>query len=229
MEAFLLGRDLHSDTAAKVFGLEYECFEDKTFSKYDEYRNTYRSPAKNMNFGIVYGISSIGLAVMIKQSEDEAQRMIDKYYDTYGMMKDWLENSARSAQKTLQARTMSGRMQKFNPPTIDADTGRPIGLGLIGRNGRNMPVQGTGADILKRAAKLVSDRLKGYDARIVNLIHDEILVESHVSVANTVKDIIEEEMVRAATEFITRVPIIAEAKIIKTWSGKDNKEEPIQL
>lgn len=218
IETFESGRDLHADTASKVFGVEYElCAQDG-----HEYYNTYRKYSKSINFGIVYGMGAGALSAQINVTVEEAQEMIDKYASTYKVLWEYLRKQFSSAVKTLQARTASGRLQQFTEPNKD-ENGQPIKfeIGAIGRNGMNMPIQGLSADILKRSLKILDDALEPYDAFIVNIVHDEIMVETALN-ANTeaVRKIVEDSMIAAAKEFITTVPIKVDAKVVKNWSDK---------
>lgn len=218
IETFKSGRDLHADTASRVFGVEYElCAQDG-----HEYYRTYRKYSKSINFGIIYGMGADALAAQINVSKEEAQAMIDLYAKAYPDLWDYLMNSKKSAIRTLQARTGSGRLQEFQAPADDLDEDQKrIQLSAIGRNGMNMPIQGTSADILKRALKLLDDALQPYEAWIVNIVHDEVMVEAkgdeHLE---TVRKLVEDCMISAAEEFVKNVPIKVDAKIVHSWSDK---------
>lgn len=139
MDAFIAGKDLHADTASRIFNVPYElCALDG-----HEYYKNYRKPSKNINFGIVYGIGAGALAGMIDKSEEEAQDMINKYALAYPTLWAYLRQNYRNAISRLWAKTLSGRTQRFTPPTKDS-FGKPNGseASLIGRNGMNMPIQG---------------------------------------------------------------------------------------
>jgi DNA polymerase-1 len=218
IDTFISGRDLHADTASKVFGVEYElCAQDG-----HEYYRTYRKYSKAINFGIVYGMGADALSALINVTKEQAQEMIDKYSDAYPQLWDYLANQKKKAIRTLQARTDSGRLQEFVKPADDlTEDEKRIQLSGIGRNGMNMPIQGTSADILKRALKLIDDEISQYGACLVNIIHDEVIVEAKDDEnLEKVRLAVENNMKKAAEEFITMVPVKVDAKVITTWSDK---------
>src|SRR5690606_35084804 len=94
----------------------------------------------------------------------------------------------------------------------DSDTSQFMANGFITHN--------TAADILKRALKILHDNLKGLDARIVNIVHDEVMVECHESIAEMVREIVEVSMKKAGEEFLTKVPVVVDAHIVKSWGEK---------
>ncbi len=218
IDTFKSGRDLHADTASKVFGVEYElCATDG-----HKYYKTYRKYSKSINFGIIYGMGADALAAQINVTKEEAQAMIDLYSKAYPRLWEYLQASKKAAIKTLQARTGSGRLQEFQMPHPDLDEDQKrIQLSGIGRNGMNMPIQGTSADILKRAMKLLDDALTPYEAWIVNVVHDEIMVEARDDEnLETIRKIVEDCMKMAAREYVSAVPIEVDAKIVNSWSDK---------
>jgi DNA polymerase I-like protein with 3'-5' exonuclease and polymerase domains len=218
IDTFKSGRDLHADTASKVFGLPYElCAQDG-----HEYYKTYRKYSKSINFGIVYGMAADALSAQIGVSKEAAQEMIDKYAEAYPQLWEYLQRQKKNAQKYLFARTASGRLQEFTAPDKEADEDtQRIQFSTIGRNGMNMPIQGTSADILKRALKLLDDDLAPYDACIVNIVHDEIMVEARDDEnLETIRALVEKNMIAAAEEFVTTVPIKVDAKIVNNWADK---------
>jgi DNA polymerase I-like protein with 3'-5' exonuclease and polymerase domains len=215
---FESGRDLHADTASRVFGVEYElCAQDG-----HKYYKTYRKYSKSINFGILYGMGADALALQINVTKEEAQDMIDKYAKAYPQLWEYLQNCKKQAQRTLQARTLSGRLQEFTAPSEDLDDSEQrIQWSGIGRNGMNMPIQGTSADILKRALKLLDDALQPYDAHITLIVHDEIMLEVKKDEnLETVRKTLETCMVAAAEEFLDKVPVKVDAKIVDSWSDK---------
>jgi DNA polymerase-1 len=111
-----------------------------------------------------------------------------------------------------QARTLSGRLARFNFDPEDRQA-----ASLAQRNGKNMPVQGASADILKRALRLLHDRLRGTSGEIVNIVHDEIVVECDAAEADAVAKAVEESMCAAGEEFVTRVPVKVETEIADEW------------
>jgi DNA polymerase-1 len=135
-----------------------------------------------------------------------------RYFQTYRTLDAWLREAARKAVRERQARTLSGRLNRFNFDPEDRQA-----VSLVQRNGKNMPVQGASADILKRALRLLHDKLRDTDACLVNIVHDEIVVEANEKDAAEIAGIIEDAMCRAGEEFVTRVPIKVESQVADEW------------
>jgi DNA polymerase-1 len=110
------------------------------------------------------------------------------------------------------ARTAAGRVARFNFDPEDKQA-----ASLAQRNGKNTPIQGSSADILKRALRLLHDKLKGTGACIVNMIHDEIVVEADASEAEAVGKIVEDAMCKAGEEYVKKVPVKVETEIADAW------------
>jgi DNA polymerase-1 len=120
--------------------------------------------------------------------------------------------AARKAVRERTARTMSGRLARFN---FDAEDRQAASLAQ--RTGKNMPIQGASADILKRALRLLHDRLKETTARLVNIVHDEIVVEADATGAAEIARTVEEAMCAAGEEYVTRVPVKVETEVADEW------------
>jgi DNA polymerase I len=201
IEAFKSGADFHRETAAQVFGIRPE-----------EVTPAQRSFAKRLNFGVVYGIGASRFADLTKIGESEAEQMLRRYFNNYRGLDTWLRNTANEVLQNRVARTGSGRMMRFR---FDPDN--PSAVGSARRVGKNMPIQGTSADILKRAMRLLYDDLKQSSAQLVNVIHDEVVVESGEQEANETARIVEKAMTAAGEEFVSKVPIKVEIKIADDW------------
>jgi DNA polymerase-1 len=124
-----------------------------------------------------------------------------------------LKESANRAVDEKQARTASGRLVKFNYDPADRQQ-----VSMTQRNGKNAPIQGTSADILKRALRLLNDELRGSSAKIVNIIHDEIVVEADEGEAETVATKVERAMTAAGEEYLHTVPVKVESQIACEWT-----------
>lgn len=201
IDAFLQGRDIHTTTAAQVFGLPPEMVTP-----------AMRSRAKAVNFGIVYGIGAFSLAKDIGVTRKEAEAYIQSYFATYAGVRRFMERSVEAARETGYAVTAYGRRREL--PELKASNANLRGFGE--RVARNMPIQGTAADIIKIAMLRVSDRLtrEGLDARLIMQVHDELIVEARADLAEPVCRLLEEEMAAAAS---LRVPLVVEAHSGKTW------------
>ena len=201
IETFTENRDIHTETAASVFGTPKEWVDADM-----------RRKAKAVNFGIVYGIGAFSLAKDIGTSVSEAKRYIDDYLAHFSGVREYMAHVTESAEQDGYAVTLFGR-RRFIPEILAANkTVKALGR----RIAMNTPIQGTAADIIKIAMIRVYRRLKKElpEARLILQVHDELIVEAPADVAERAAHILEEEMERSAQ---LRVPLRAEAKCGKTW------------
>ena len=203
INAFKSGEDFHSSAAAQIFGIKPE-----------EVTPEQRSFAKRLNFGVVYGIGSQRFALMTGVSQTEAEGIMRRYFATYPDLDAWLRGAAKRAIDEKHARTLSGRMARFR-----FDENDPQKVASTKRYGKNMPIQGTSADILKRSLKLLYDELKGTSAMLVNIVHDEIIVEVDQNEAEDCSKKLEKAMIDAAEEYVRIVPIVVDIKIADDWNN----------
>lgn len=201
IDAFNSGADLHRVTAAQVFN-----------TPLDEVTREQRDFAKRLNFGVVYGIGAQRFSTLTGIPLTEAEGILARYFQTYRGLDTWLRDAARKAVRERTARTMSGRLARFN---FDAEDRQAASLAQ--RNGKNMPIQGASADILKRALRLLHDRLKETTARLVNIVHDEIVVEADAAGVEEIARTVEEAMCAAGEEYVTRVPVKVETEVADEW------------
>lgn len=208
VEAFRSGADLHRTTAAQVFGI-----------KPDEVSKEQRDFAKRLNFGVVYGIGARRFALLTGLKESEAEDLLRRYFATYRELDAWLREAALKAVRERTApRTVAGRLFRFNFDPEDKQA-----ASLAQRGGKNSPIQGSSADIIKRALRLLHDRLKkmnaskGTDASIVNVVHDEIVVECPASDAEEMSEVVRQTMRAAGQEYVRAVPVEVEAKVADEW------------
>ncbi len=202
IKAFNSGADLHRVTAAEVFNVTV-----------DQVTKEQRDFAKRLNFGVVYGIGAQRFSMMTGLSVTEAEDLLRKYFATYRKLDTYLRESASRAVNEKEARTASGRLVKFNYDPSDRQQ-----VSMTQRNGKNAPIQGTSADILKRALRLLSDELRETSASIVNIIHDEIVVEVDEDEAAAVAQVVERAMCAAGEEYLQTVPVKVEAQIACEWT-----------
>lgn len=202
IEAFVSGQDFHTATAAQVFG-----------AKADEITADQRSFAKRLNFGMVYGIGASRLAMMTGLTQTEAENMMRRYFGTFSGLDEYLRRSGQNVIKDRTARTASGRMLKLRFDESDRQQ-----IASAKRYGVNMPIQGTSADILKRALRLLHDDIRGTSARLVNIVHDEIVVECDTAEAESTADKLTSAMTRAGSEFVQKVPIKVDAHVSDEWA-----------
>ncbi|HSK65107.1 MAG TPA: DNA polymerase [Pyrinomonadaceae bacterium] len=200
-DAFNSGADLHRVTASQVFntGLEQVTKEQRDF-------------AKRLNFGVVYGIGAQRFALMTGLSTSDAENVLRRYFGTYRELDSYLRDAASRAVSERQARTASGRLVRFRYDENDRQQ-----VSMTQRNGKNTPIQGTSADILKRALRLLKDDLSTTNAQIVNIIHDEIVVEADADQAPEVAARVERIMCAAGQEYLKTVPVKVETEIADEW------------
>ncbi|HKA20936.1 MAG TPA: DNA polymerase [Blastocatellia bacterium] len=201
VKALMSGEDLHCVTASQMFGI---ALEDVTKDQ--------RAAAKQLNYGIMYGLGAQGLSARIGCSLEEAESLLRKYFDAYSGVAAFLRDAADRAVGDRESRTRSGRLIYFS---FDANDRTQVGA--TQRLGKNAPIQGSSADITKRALSLLYKALKQVDAKIVNCIHDEIVVEVAEGRANECAAILDREMVTAAREFIRSVPVSVDTVVADAW------------
>jgi DNA polymerase I-like protein with 3'-5' exonuclease and polymerase domains len=201
INAFNSGADLHRVTAAEVFNVAS-----------DQVTREQRDFAKRLNFGVVYGIGAQRFSIMTGSTVTEAENILRKYFATYRGLDTYLHEAADRAVRDRQARTGSGRLVRFRYDDEDRQQ-----ISMTKRNGKNTPIQGTSADILKRALRLLRDELRNSNAQIVNIIHDEIVVEADADEAQDVAQKVERAMCVAGEEYVKTVPVKVETEIADEW------------
>ncbi len=201
IEAFKHNDDIHTSTAAKVFELPQEMVTPML-----------RSRAKAVNFGIVYGIGAFSLSKDIGVSRKEADQYIKGYLSLYSGIDRYMKNVVEKAKTDGYVTTMFGRRRYLPELTSSNHNLRAFGE----RVARNMPIQGTAADIIKIAMIKVFERLKkeNLKSRLILQVHDELIVEAPENESVQVERILSEEMENAVK---LSVPLTADAKSGKTW------------
>ncbi len=199
--AFKSGADIHTATAAQVFGLPLS-----------EVTPIMRSRAKAVNFGIVYGIGAFSLAKDIDVSFGEAKQYIENYLARYSGVKEYMSQMVAQAQKKGYVETAFGRRRYL--PELQSSNHQLRSFGE--RVARNAPIQGTAADIIKIAMIRVWSRLReeNLDARLILQIHDELIVEASEKDAARASEILSQEMERAIE---MKVPLPAEVHTGGDW------------
>jgi DNA polymerase I len=201
IEAFTSGADLHRVTAAQVFNVPL-----------DQVTPDQRSFAKRLNFGVVYGIGAQRFSMMTGLPLTESEDILRRYFATYRQLDAWLRDAAHRAIRERTARTASGRLVRFRFDPEDRQA-----ASLAQRNGKNSPIQGSSADILKRALHLLHDELRDTTAIIVNIVHDEVVVEANVDQAEEIAKKIEDAMCAAGEEYVKKVPVKVETEVADEW------------
>ncbi len=199
--AFRDGEDIHTSTAAAVFGVSADMVTPEL-----------RKRAKAVNFGIVYGIGAYSLAQDLGISNAEAKRYIEAYLARFSGVDGYLKNAVSDAYETGYVSTILGRRREI--PEL---SGKNKMLRSFGeRVAMNSPIQGSAADIIKIAMVNVDRELKasGIDARLILQVHDELVIESHESCAERAREILVTEMERAVS---LSVPLPVDVTVGKNW------------
>lgn len=201
VEAFRNGQDVHAATAAKIFRVPIEAVSADQ-----------RRIAKTANFGIMYGISSFGLAERLHCPRAEAKRIIDDYFDSFPSIRGFIDATVAQAREQGYVETLFGRRRYI----ADITAGNAAVRALAERNAVNAPIQGTAADIIKLAMNAVDRRLRegGFRARMVLQIHDELLLEVPQEEIAPVRGLLVREMENVIT---LSVPLTVECNHGKTW------------
>ena len=201
ISAFLNGTDIHTATAATVFGVAPEAVSAEM-----------RKKAKAVNFGILYGIGAFSLSEDIGVSRAEAQAFIDRYLASYPGIDQYLKDTIAEAYENGYVTTLFGRKRYI--PELAGSNKMQQKFGE--RVAMNSPIQGTAADIIKLAMVRVDQKLKEakIDARLILQVHDELLIESHRSCAEQAKSILRDAMEQAVSY---SVPLTVDIHIGNTW------------
>ncbi len=204
--AFKNGDDIHTMTASGVFGIPAEAVSTEL-----------RKRAKAINFGIIYGISDFALSNDIGVTVKEARAYINDYFATYPKISEYLEKTVAEAYEKGYVTTLFGRRRYVSELSSPKKTIRSFGE----RIARNSPIQGTAADIIKKAMIDVSKEfeLRNMKSRIILQIHDELIVESPENEKELAAEILQNGMEKAC---VLSVPLIAEAVYGKTWFDAHN-------
>ncbi len=198
--AFLAGSDIHSRTAAEIFGVSEDLVSPEM-----------RRLAKTINFGIIYGISPFGLAKQIGTSNTIAKSYIDEYFKRYRKVRAYMERSLHEAEKQGYAVTILGRRRPI--PELRSKDRTTRGFGE--RTAINTPIQGSAADIIKIAMIKIHNQLKGFKSRMILQVHDELLFEIHESEIDEIPRMIKREMEGA---WKLRVPLRVDIGMGKNWA-----------
>ncbi|MGI6232240.1 MAG: DNA polymerase I [Prevotella sp.] len=201
INAFCSGQDIHRATAAKIWKLPME-----------EVTDAQRKKAKQANFGIIYGITTYGLAQRMGIENSEARQLINDYFNTFPKVRLYMEQAKETAREKGYAETLFGRRRYL--PDINSKNGTV--RGFAERNAINAPIQGTEADIIKVAMIRIARRFheEGIRSKMILQVHDELNFSVYPEEREEVEKIVIEEMQGA---YKLRVPLIADAGWGKNW------------
>ena len=201
LAAFRSGQDIHAATAARIFGLPIE-----------QITKDQRRRAKTANFGIIYGISAFGLAQQLDCSRAEAKQLIDDYFAAFPRVISYIESQKELARQNGYAQTLFGR-KRYLP---DIRSHNATVRSFAERNAVNAPIQGTAADIIKKAMVSIHRRLKeeNLQAQMIMQVHDELNFNVPEAEVERVREIVVSEMQNAVH---LSIPLIAECGVGKNW------------
>jgi DNA polymerase-1 len=202
LECFEQDLDFHLAMASKIGKVPLE--EAKPF----------RNVAKNVNFAIPYGAGTNRVAATAKVPYTDAEKILKAYFDGVPNIKRWLNTQKWAVLKTKSSRTVSGRLVKYDFADDDY-----VSRGKAQRNATNSPIQGSSADILKRALRIFYDRTKDIQDKIklVNIVHDEMNVETPTSMKKEVSKILQSSMEDAGKEFLNKVKVTVDISTSRVW------------
>ncbi|MDF2450137.1 MAG: polA [Bacteroidota bacterium] len=183
-EAFNSGKDIHTATAAKVYGIDES-----------EVTKEMRYKAKSVNFGIIYGQGAFGLADNLNISRAEAKQLIDNYFAQYGSIKNYMDKEINFAKEHGYVQTLLGRKRWLK----DINSANATVRSFAERNAINAPIQGSAADMIKAAMINIQKELKGMDikSRMILQVHDELVFDVYKPELDLIKPIIEKHMKHA--------------------------------
>ncbi len=204
IQAFCNGEDIHTKTAAEIFRVNQEVV-----------NREMRRVAKSINFGIVYGMSAFGLAGQLHISRKEAATFIDRYFELYKGVQQFMTDIVQQAEAQGFVTTLLGRRR----PLPDINSKNRNRREAAQRTAMNTPIQGTAADIIKLATINVAQRLKEYDlkSKLLLQIHDELIFEVPEGEMDQIEQIVKVEM---ETVLDLRVPLVVNT----AWSHNLAKE-----
>lgn len=199
LESFRKGEDIHTATAARVFNVPIS-----------EVSRTQRSHAKTVNFGIIYGVSAFGLSEQTGLSRSESKNLIELYFETYPGLKTYINSQIELARKQGYVETIMGRRRYLR----DILSGNHVVRTHAERNAVNAPIQGSAADIIKKAMIQVNDLLAHFETQMLLQVHDELVFEVPKKELETIQPQIKNIM-ENAIDFA--VPLVVDCGIGNNW------------
>ncbi|WP_435256436.1 DNA polymerase I [Thioclava sp. FR2] len=202
-QAFKDGIDIHAMTASEMFNVPL-----------DQMTSDIRRQAKAINFGVIYGISGFGLARNLRIPRAEAQGFIDRYFERFPGIKEYMSETVKFAQASGHVQTLFGR--KIHTPDINA---KGPGAGFAKRAAINAPIQGTAADVIRRAMIRMPKAINGMDAKMLLQVHDELLFEVAEDQAEALIKTARDVMEGAADPVVRlKVPLVVDAGKGANWA-----------
>jgi len=201
VEAFRRGDDIHTLTAAQVFGVPPLMINAE-----------HRRRAKAVNFGIVYGLSAFGLSQQIGIEQREAKKFIEGYFEKYAGVRGFIDRVLAETRREQRVKTLFGRVR----PIPDINSKNPNMRGFAERTAVNTPLQGTAADLIKLAMIEIDKELetRKLGSRMLLQVHDELLFEVPESEIDTMRVLVREKMENVHP---LRVPLVVEVGVGPNW------------
>lgn len=201
LDAFQKGLDIHTATASKVWNVPIEKVDGEM-----------RRKAKTVNFGIIYGISAFGLSQRVGISRSEAKEIIDNYFDQFGNIKKYMDETINFCREHGFVKTLTGRRRYIRDITSNNRTV----VGFAERNAINAPIQGSAADMIKLAMIEVDRKLSegGFKTKMILQVHDELVFDVPKNELSAVKSVISEAMENAMP---LEVPVLVESGSGSNW------------
>jgi len=201
IDAFKRGEDIHASTAAKIFQVPIS-----------EVTSDMRRKAKTANFGIIYGISAFGLADRLNISRSEARELIDGYFANFGKVREFMEQSISDAKDKGYVTTLMGRKRYLK----DINSANAVVRGMAERNAINAPIQGTAADIIKKAMVAIHEQFENrkLKSKMILQVHDELNFDVYKPELEEVREIVKKEMEQAVQ---LSVPLTVDIKDAQNW------------
>lgn len=201
LEAFRSGKDIHTATAAKVYGVELE-----------EVTPEMRRNAKAVNFGIIYGTTAFGLSQNLNIARSDAATLIDNYFREYHGIKQYMDDAIKQAKERGYAETLMGRRRYLH----DINAGNKVVAAAAERNAINAPIQGSAADMIKIAMVNIHNDLKkaGLKSKMTLQVHDELVFDVYKPELEQLQEIVDDRMKNALK---LDVPIVVETGTGSNW------------
>jgi DNA polymerase I len=200
VEAFRQDQDIHAATAAKIYNVPLS-----------DVSREMRSRAKTANFGIIYGISSFGLAQRLQLTRQEASELITGYFNTYPKVRQYMNNSIEKAKSNGYVETILGR-RRYLPEIHSANA---LVRGMAERNAINAPIQGSAADIIKLAMVNIYKKIhRSFRTKMILQVHDELVFDVYKPELEEIKSIVKYEMGNALT---LKVPLTVDMGTGENW------------
>lgn len=203
LEAFQNNIDLHQYTGSYAFGLPLEAAAKGT---------EQRQIGKMLNFGTGYGAAAPRFAAISGLSIQKSKESLAAFWGLYSGLDKYMKECEIRAVEENEVHSFSGRTWR-----VDYDPSDHQSIGAVQRLGRNMPIQGTCSDMMKRAMYFMRNETRDKDIDLVNVVHDEAVNEAHDSLIEEARQIVSDSMLRAAEEVLTRVPAKVDINVSKVW------------